>query len=393
MFVKGKELWGHIDGTSSTLKDTKGLGLWEAKDARIVSWLLGSIKPHMVNNLRSFSTAKEMWEYLRRIYNQDNNACCFQLELEIAYFTQGNLSIEQYYSGFLNLWGEYSGIIYAKVPKEVLSALQTIHEESRCDQFLMKLRAEYETTQAGLLKRNPVPTLDICLGELPREEQRLATQAEMGQERLHSEIVNVAYATQGRGREKGQIQCYSCKEFGHIATSCTKPYCNYCRKRGHIIKECPIRPQNRQAQAFQAAVQATPAAQSSPIVGPTVTPVSTSQAVLTPEMVQQMIISAFSTFGLQGNGKTVSSPWFVDSGASNHMTGQSESLLNVQSYNGPQYIQIGNGSHLPINAVGDIGPSFQNVFVSPGLSANLISVGQLVDNNCNVSFSHGGCLV
>ena len=103
MSVKGKELWGHIDGTSSTLEDTKGLGLWEAKDARIVSWLLGSIKPHMVNNLRYFSTAKEMWEYLRRIYNQDNNACCFQLELEIAYFTQGNLSIEQYYSGFLNL--------------------------------------------------------------------------------------------------------------------------------------------------------------------------------------------------------------------------------------------------------------------------------------------------
>ncbi|KAL6325124.1 hypothetical protein AAG906_022691 [Vitis piasezkii] len=344
------------------------LGPWEAKDAHAVSWLLGSIEPHMVNNLRSLSTAKEMWEYLGQIYNQDNNACRFQLELEIANFTQGNLSIEQYYYGFLNLWGEYSGIIYAKVPKEALSKLQTVHEESRRDQFLMKLRAEYETTRAGLLNRNPVPTLDICLGELLQEEQKW-------DERLHSEIVNVAYAA---GRGKGQIQCYSCKEFGHIATSCTKPYCHYCRKRGHIIKECPIHPQNRQAQAFQAAVQATP---------------PTSQAVLTPEMVQQMIISGFSAFGLQGNGKKVSSPWFVDSGASNHITGQSESLLNVRSYNGPQYIQIANGNHLPIDAVGDIGPSFQNVFVSPGLSANLISVGKLVDNNSNVSISRGGCLV
>ena len=51
-------------------------------------------EPHMVNNLRSFSTANEMWEYLGRIYNQDNNAHRFQLELEIANFTQGNLSIE-----------------------------------------------------------------------------------------------------------------------------------------------------------------------------------------------------------------------------------------------------------------------------------------------------------
>ena len=61
------------------------------------------------------------------------------------------------------------------IPKEALSKLQTVHEDSRRDQFLMKLRAEYEITRAGLLNRNPVPTLDICHGELLQEEQRLAT--------------------------------------------------------------------------------------------------------------------------------------------------------------------------------------------------------------------------
>jgi hypothetical protein len=33
-------------------------------------------------------------------------------------------------------------------------------------------------------------------------------------------------------------------------------------------------------------------------------------------MVQQMIITAFFTLGLQGQGNTVSSSWIVDSGAS-----------------------------------------------------------------------------
>ena len=60
----------------------------------------------MVNNLRSFSTAKEMWDYLQRIYHQDNTARRFQLELEIGNFSRGNLSIEQYYYGFINLWSE-----------------------------------------------------------------------------------------------------------------------------------------------------------------------------------------------------------------------------------------------------------------------------------------------
>ena len=40
-----------------------------------------------------------------------------------------------------------------------------------------------------------------------------------------------------------------------------------------------------------------------------------------------------------------------------------------------------------------MGPSFKDVFVSPELSTNLISVRQLVDDNCDVHFSHGGCIV
>ena len=72
MFLKGKEPWSHIDGSSPTPKEGKKLSQWEAKDARIISWILGSIEAHMVNNLHSFCTAKEMWDYLQRIFHQDN---------------------------------------------------------------------------------------------------------------------------------------------------------------------------------------------------------------------------------------------------------------------------------------------------------------------------------
>ncbi|KAF5472111.1 hypothetical protein F2P56_008851 [Juglans regia] len=75
------------------------------------------------------------------------------------------------------------------------------------------------------------------------------------------------------------------------------------------------------------------------------------------------------------------------------MTGSTAGLHGVRKYGGMQTIQIADGSTLPITAVGTLGSSFRNVFVSPGLSTNLISVGQLVDNNCDVHFSRGGCLV
>lgn len=46
---------------------------------------------------------------------------------------------------------------------------------------------------ARLLNGNSVFTLDVRLGELLWEEQRLATQARMIRGKLHSEIVNVSY--------------------------------------------------------------------------------------------------------------------------------------------------------------------------------------------------------
>jgi len=79
--------------------------------------------------------------------------------------------------------------------------------------------------------------------------------------------------------------------------------------------------------------------------------------------------------------------------AFNHMTGNTTGFHDVCKYGGTQTIQIVDGSTLPITAVGTLGSSFQNVFISPGLSTNLIFLGQLVDNNCDVHFSRGGCLV
>ena len=74
----------------------------------------------------------------------------------------------------------------------------------------------------------------------------------------------VAYFAQGRGppMHSKNLQCFCCKEYGHIVATCPKKFCSYCKKKGHIIKECRIRPQNRQTQAFQTSVIVPPVATS-----------------------------------------------------------------------------------------------------------------------------------
>ncbi|KAK2447033.1 hypothetical protein QL285_006437 [Trifolium repens] len=63
----------------------------------------------------------------------------------------------------------------------------------------MKLRPEFEVVKGALLNRNPVPSLDTCVGELLREEQRLATQGVMSHDAVISEPATVAYAAKSRG--------------------------------------------------------------------------------------------------------------------------------------------------------------------------------------------------
>ena len=273
-----------------------------------------------------------------------------------------------------------------------------MHATSKRDHFLMKLRLDFEIARSNLMNCHPVPSLDACLSELLREEQRIVTQAAMEHQATISAPVSVAYAAQGRhtGKDMHAVQCFSCKAFGHFSWDYPKKFCNYCKKQGHIISACPIRPERKQGTAYHASTTASgyvalPAA--SPIV-PLLAPTALENlTTFTSEMVQQMILSAFTAFGLSGNHKASSKPWYFDSGASNHMTNTVVPLSKIRNYDGNLKINTADGNSLPISAIGDLSSSVTDVFVSPDLSKNLISVGQLVDNNCNVHFSCSGCVV
>ena len=77
-YLRGKDLWNHItdsnpktssETTAATdaVKDKSGASAlsWAVQDAQIRSWILGTMKPHILLHLRPYQTAKEMWEYLR----------------------------------------------------------------------------------------------------------------------------------------------------------------------------------------------------------------------------------------------------------------------------------------------------------------------------------------
>lgn len=74
MYFIRKDLLGHIDGTTVENADTTKSAQWVMNDAKIISWILSSIDQQIVLNLRPHKTDTKMWEYIKKIYNEDNSA-------------------------------------------------------------------------------------------------------------------------------------------------------------------------------------------------------------------------------------------------------------------------------------------------------------------------------
>ncbi|KAH7854836.1 hypothetical protein Vadar_018221 [Vaccinium darrowii] len=87
--------------------------------------------------------------------------------------------------------------------------------------------------------------------------------------------------------------------------------------------------------------------------------------------------------------------WIVDSGCSNHMTGDKKKLSNLSAYKGDRVVVTANNSKLPITHIGKtvINPRFspsevklQDVYHVPGMKKNLLSVSQLTSSGNYVVF-------
>ena len=68
-------MWGLVSGFDPRPKeDEKKILSWNTKDAKIKTWILGSVEPQYILNLKPYKTSKEMWEYLKQVYHQGNSA-------------------------------------------------------------------------------------------------------------------------------------------------------------------------------------------------------------------------------------------------------------------------------------------------------------------------------
>ena len=90
------------------------------------------------------------------------------------------------------------------------------------------------------------------------------------------------------------------------------------------------------------------------------------------------------------------SSWFLDSGASFHMTPNFTQLSSLSSVDHPVVVQIADGTSLPVTGRGVLSTSsFHVPKVShvPNLTMQLMSAGQITDHGCRIILESDSCCV
>ncbi|KAK9151265.1 hypothetical protein Syun_009574 [Stephania yunnanensis] len=97
----------------------------------------------------------------------------------------------------------------------------------------------------------------------------------------------------------------------------------------------------------------------------------------------------------QGEDARKSTPWYLDSGCSRHMTGDAHQFIELKRHDGGKVTFGDNnkGRVIGLGTVGNNSLSISNVYLVDGLKHNLLSISQLCDKGFHVMFESSKCIV
>ncbi|PKU76601.1 Retrovirus-related Pol polyprotein from transposon TNT 1-94 [Dendrobium catenatum] len=358
---------GFLDGSSSIPSDniTSATGQsvpnpaytnWILIDQNLAAALYSVISPTILPYVLSVEHCHEIWTILDRRLQSSTRSRIIQLKHELHYLNIKDKTMAQY---LLEIKTKVDSLAAAGAP---IATEEIIHYT------LDGLPSTYQSFKTSIRTNLQPISLDDLYTLLCSEELNLAheTTRELHSLQISGNSTALA-ATRGRGRGRSNISrgrnYYTNRTSSTTNRGPRQPRpaitCQICGKNGHSAVKCWHRHDDQYNTE-----QPTTALFTSPVPPPP-------------------------------------SEWFLDSGASAHLTLDPSQLQSSQSYTGSTQVTIGNGQQLPIHNTGKgLLPTPQGSlqlsrlnFV-PNLSFNLLSVYQLTtDNDCNITFSSHGYVI
>ena len=393
-YLVGQGYWSYINGAQENKPETTHANYptWEQGASRVMYCLATCVNDHMLSHIRDAKTPKEAWENLKKIFAADTSARKLQLRQELNNIRQKEMSVTDY---------------TAKI-KSICDSLGSINvnidEDEMVQVCLGGLAQRFNPLRTAILARDTPPSFFNLQSMLLVEENHVQPKTNTSEGQMLFSDTDGAHRRGRRGRGQFDLSHEGNSQFrqgngSHRGTftrrgsfhaeqgrRTTPPTCNYCGKIGHREEEC----RKRRSESASTSRQLTNYAANAEYA-------DYGGLFVMRHRANSMMASDPANSASTSNSEHA---WFVDSGASHHMTSHQEWFRDLRTPDRPGYIETGDDTPHPIRHIGDVPfgkegeqTCIKNVLHVPTITKNLVSVGQIVEQGMQVRFNNEGCFI
>ncbi|GAV64807.1 UBN2_3 domain-containing protein [Cephalotus follicularis] len=140
----------------------------------VIYWLVQSIEPSLSKQYIALNTAKDVLDNIAEQYSGENNyARGYDIRKECSGFSQGGLSLVEYYSKLTYMWQQLdSHCSFTPTNPTDAVAFQRYMDKLRVWDFVAGLNPEYDQVRVLALCKDPFPTLQKAYNLIQHEECR-----------------------------------------------------------------------------------------------------------------------------------------------------------------------------------------------------------------------------
>ncbi|MCO5567224.1 hypothetical protein L7F22_020913 [Adiantum nelumboides] len=309
-----------------------------------------NVKDTLVGYIRSATTAKEAWDILARRFEDKSIIKVMHLKSKLNEATKSSSESVHEYSLKLR-----------NIQDELAAMGEEVSDADMIQSILKGIKKEYKHFVTSLAVRESFPSLEDLTSLLLQEEERFGEDNPTSRNQPSALIMRQGgrYNSRGGGRHgRGFHRNNNSRDCTRSPTTNGRPQITNGPSNNEVSNYASSSSNPHHEEAF----------------------LSTYMAHLQEEM---------------------EDGWYVDSGASNHMTHHHDWFTSVQPFEGEGSVLTRDDSHHAIQGKGTITIQMSqgeekdlfNVLLVLGITKNLISVGQIVEKGYKVKFNKDGCYV
>ena len=389
MALKGRGLADHL--TEEALhSDDPAYKLWKSEESLIRQWMLDNMITEMEDTFLHVKTVKDIWmEIAKNVSKESNDWQTYDLMVQQTQMKQGDLTVMAYAYKLKGIWTEIDHYWPVGDPK---SSDRQYTLKQRVFIFLMELNPEFEGVRSQILHREALPDHDQAIGMVIKDEKRFKVSS-AGNPGGISMGFNSKRETAAPGKESSG-EHYSQESGGSQQT----PKDLFCKKRNHTKKNCQklAWKKKNKKKAFnttsfgEVQEQIVYKGKAQTGVGSSSDP--EGEISLSREEMKQLS-ELLSSMSIAQTGKRytlirqfpkVPHYWILDTGATDHMTPDSDQFKSYIPIHSSRKVLTAGGSLLPVKGIGNIvlgrNCVLQRVLHVPGLKAHLVSLQKLISD-------------